>query len=365
MFTLDQRKYVFLTILFGTLTCLSHPESAVRAAVSAILLFLFFGRNRRGLINAFTVVGGVIILTAPWWGLVLESHGIDPFIAASRTGGHKFIVLLAFLLALLRGMLTETVFLTFVGSLAMLGIFLQLAKKEFFLPLWLGVTLLIEPRNSTTYLAPIVGMLAAVGAVDLLFTAIRSMDPNIRSQSERNHWAEWMLAGWMNKIIFVYLLIFGIASSYSAVYEMSRSLSATQEDLEAVEWINANVPAGEPFIFIKVTSLPEWFPVLTKANSVALVQGREWQNEDFSVLLDISNHLELCAEQGKECLENWQQESGLTYRYVYLGKKRIQTRDGEIYKSWPLKESLIESGLYQVAFESEHREILSLRDEVE
>jgi len=362
MFTSGQRKNLLLAILFGGLTCLSHPESAVRAAASAVLLFLFFGRNRRGAIHALLVAGGVILLTAPWWGTVTAEHGIEPFLAASRTGGHSVVAILAYFLALLKGMLTEDIFLTFIGSLALLGVFLQCAKKEFFLSLWLVLALLIEPRNSAVYLAPVVAMLASVGAVELLFKALRSVDGSVHNRSDQIPWAEEMLAGWMNKVVFAYLLGFSIISSYTSVFELSRALSATREDLQAVKWVNANVPAGQPFLFIKATSIPEWFPVLTQANSVALVQGREWQNEDFSTLLDISNHLELCAEQDKACLDEWQQESGLNYRYVYLGKWRVQTKDGVKVSSWPLKESLLDSGLYELVYESETREILRLKE---
>lgn len=362
MFTLEQKKYIVITALFGALTCLSHPESAARAAASAILLFLFFGRNRRGAVKALLVAGGVILLTAPWWAAVISRHGIAPFLAATQTGGQKPLVMLAYLLSMLKGMLTESIFLTFLGSMAMLGFFLQLAKKEYFLPVWLLVTLLVEPRNSSVYLALIVAMLASIGAVDLIFKVFRELETGLNKTAPINHWTEGLLSGWMNKIVLTYLVIFSIISSYLSVSELSRTLIVTRSDLEAVEWVNKNVLPGQSFIFIKAYSIPEWFPILTHGRSVALVQGQEWQSKDFSALLDISNHLELCAEQGKACLDDWQKESGLSYQYVYFGKWRVNTRDGAAYTSWPLKASLVDSGEYEVVYESESREILKRKE---
>ena len=72
-------KKLALTILFGACAVLSHPQTALHAVLGGALLFLFYGRNKRGIISALLVGAGVALLTAPWWGTVFYEIRICPF----------------------------------------------------------------------------------------------------------------------------------------------------------------------------------------------------------------------------------------------------------------------------------------------
>ncbi len=79
------RNSALLTILFGAGAVLSHPQTALHAALGGALIFIFYGRNKRGIISALFAGLGVALLTAPWWGTVLSRYGLQPFLSAGQT----------------------------------------------------------------------------------------------------------------------------------------------------------------------------------------------------------------------------------------------------------------------------------------
>ena len=78
-------KRLLLTVLFGAGAVLSHPQTALHAALGGALIFVFYGRIRRGIISAFSTALGVAVLTSSWWVTVLSRYGVQPFISAGQT----------------------------------------------------------------------------------------------------------------------------------------------------------------------------------------------------------------------------------------------------------------------------------------
>ena len=94
-----RHKKLALTILFGACAVLSHPQTALHAVLGGALLFLFYGRNKRGIISALLVGAGVVLLTAPWWGTVFLRYGFDPLLSAGQTSQRTlefYLMLLSF-----------------------------------------------------------------------------------------------------------------------------------------------------------------------------------------------------------------------------------------------------------------------------
>ena len=48
-------KRLALTILFGAFTVMSHPQTALHAVLGGLMIFLFYGRSKRGIISALLV----------------------------------------------------------------------------------------------------------------------------------------------------------------------------------------------------------------------------------------------------------------------------------------------------------------------
>jgi hypothetical protein len=360
MYTLGEKKYIFLAIVFGSLACLSHPETAVHTIASAILFLLFFGRNWRGLIRSVIVVIGVLICTAPWWVTVIATHGFSPFLSATQTGGYRFDIVLGFI----QGKIAQEAFLTFIGCFTVIGLFLELAKKKYFLPVWMFAMIITEPRSATLYWKPAIAMLAAIVLFDLIFPGLRTIENGRTDLTSNRNWVDDLFSGRMVKIIFTFFLAYFIMSAYAIVQEDSRSLVVRQGDLMTFDWINTNLPPNQQFVLITgvdslTDSTSEWFPALTHENSLATVQGQEWtQGKKFTALLNSSANLQLCVVQNTNCIADWKKETGLSFDYIYLRKWVVESQEGEGFYEWPLQDSLVESGNYKVIYESESTVIL-------
>src|SRR5258708_3549297 len=74
--------HIVLTALFGALAALSHPQQIEDVAISLVLVFLFYGINKRGFVKSVAAALGILLLTAPYWALVLSRFGLAPYINA-------------------------------------------------------------------------------------------------------------------------------------------------------------------------------------------------------------------------------------------------------------------------------------------
>src|SRR3712207_5528290 len=85
LYTRRSWRFLAPAAAFAALTALSHLETAWFLAYSSVLLFLAFGRHRRGLLGSVAVALATLALTAPWWATVLAEHGVSPIVAAGHT----------------------------------------------------------------------------------------------------------------------------------------------------------------------------------------------------------------------------------------------------------------------------------------
>lgn len=183
LYTVRQSRYLATTILFGSLTVLTHAEKTWFAVYSMVLLSLFFGRDRKGLINSVLVALGVLVVTAPWWVTAISHHGMTPFLAAAQSGGggkwSSLWLLKSFVF-------TEEVFLPLFGVLALLGMFVCLAHREWFLPVWLVTIFLVQPRGVATPAMVPIAMLVSMAVMRMVLPSLshgvydwRSAEPHM------------------------------------------------------------------------------------------------------------------------------------------------------------------------------------------
>jgi hypothetical protein len=168
LYTVRQSRYMTTTILFGSLTVLTHAEQTWFAVYSMVLLFLFFGRDRKGVINSVFVALGVLALTAPWWGIAISHHGVGPFVAAAQSGGGKWSTLWP----LKSFLFTQEALLPIFGVLGLLGMFVCLAHREWFLPVWLVTIFLIQPRAAATPAMVPTAMLVSMAVMRMILPSL-------------------------------------------------------------------------------------------------------------------------------------------------------------------------------------------------
>jgi hypothetical protein len=344
LFTRTSGLHAALTMVFGALAFLSHPETGLQAAAVCILLWLFRGRSRQTLLWSGAVALGVITLTAPWWGTVLANHGLAPFQSALQTSDDG-----AFHLAqLLTLQIGGGVFFSLTVALGLIGLLGFLARRDFLLPVWLVLPFFVDPRSGGGMTLLPMSMLAAYGFDWLLAPALLSL---------RRREGTWLADR------FVSLTMFGIAFYLffsAAIFGLGLArASLTGADRETIAWVNANIPPRSDFLLLTGEQysmkdpFQEWFPALTDQRSQTTLQGAEWTlAEDFFPFYGELVALQHCATVA--CIQDWGERTGLDHEYLLI-KVLPQGSSSPLKASLDLLlNSVRQSEQYEIVYETEN-----------
>lgn len=306
--------------IFVSLSILAHPETGFHTAASVPVFWLFFGRNKKGALQTLMITLLTLLLTAPWWLTVVMRHGFTPFTAAFLTAGqdgNAFVDLFNFTI-------TDEFGIRSIALLGLIGLFLFLTRKRYFIPAWFLISYLVAPRSAKIFIAPIV----AVAASYALITLMKLIDRWRKGEKEdggKIPFASTILS----KVLLGLLFFQWFASSVNVLAPFS-TIRMTEADQKAFDWIPASTDKDSRFIvltdyFWSADPVSEWFPALTQRISVATVQGTEWLGGgEFSTALERARGAQYCTNQAPTCLENWSAEYQVSFDYIYLRKLKVK-----------------------------------------
>ncbi len=337
-----KNKHLFLTILFGAGAVLSHPQTALHAALGGAMIFLFYGLNKRGFLSAFFVGMGVALLTSPWWLTVFLNHGFEPLLSAGQTSKRTLEFYLIVLQLHGLGNILGIPHLIFFYT----GLWVSLKKREFFFITWITLAYLIDPRGADGIALLAESMLAAMGllALSAWISHSNSEQDEIVFMKSRS---QMLVFGAM----FIFLL-FATVSDFQLI-----NTSLKPGDLEMIEWVKSNVGEDKTFLlatgreFSMSDPLQEWFPTLTDQYSVTTLQGLEWTlAEGFFPWYEQLAEFQHCADA--DCVDEWTNRNGVKYDYmVVMIPEEIDT--DELSNSLrSLAVSIRGSDVYSLAYES-------------
>jgi hypothetical protein len=300
LFTQGQVKYIYLTILFGSLTALSHPESTVFAIVIPIIFWVFISRSFQGFKQGLMVAIGVIAFAGIWYGLVVFRYGYDPLFSALKTGAQNPLVFLR--LFNIRKFTTES-YADIIGVTGILGIIFLTAKKQYLIPTLFILIYITQPRSGHTIVNIPLALAAGIFIVDTI------------------------LINFEQKKLFLTIMVLPFCLGNIIYQSYIVSLNhISSEDLEAFSWVNDNTPEKSRFLVLTgemdamCDSVGEWFPSLANRQSVTTVQGREWiAGEEFEDFLTQRISLERCLDEGLDCLK----QEALSFEktdYIYISQ---------------------------------------------
>lgn len=320
LFTQRAPKYIVWTAFFGAGAILSHPETGLHAAAACALIWLFKGRSSRGLRDSLLVTLGAILLTLPWWGTVLFQHGFAPFQSALNTGGHNAL----FWLPWVTFDFAEERFATVLTVLGLIGFAVQVARRDWFLPVWVLMPFVVEPRSATAIAAIPLAALAGIGLSDLIIPGIAVLES--KSKNSAQEWTEYLSQGRLTKIVLSYILLFGLIGA--VIYDFSlTNYVVSAGDRVAMDWISNNTSPGSRFIVLTGRSDPledsvtEWFPAYSLRRSQNTIQGQEWLlGKGFMTFLGGLDQLQACLNDAPSCVENWANANHLDFDYLYIEK---------------------------------------------
>ena len=305
VFAKNDTRSILGAVIFGGLTVLSHTEAPIYTIAIALLIWLTKSRSLKGILHGILIALGVLVITAPWYGMVIYRHGIEPFLSISQTGAHSFG---AVFIALNINFLTEEPYVGLLGALGILGIAALAAKKDYFIPLMLPVIFLAQPRSGH-----VMGNIPLALAAGFLIAEI--ILPGL----------EKIQTG--NKKLIAFLLILTVYLFSNSMYYgftlAERHLSEPEK--VAMQWIEQNTPEDSKFLVITGDQIAfcdpinEWFPSLAKRESLTTVQGSEWLlGNKFGENMAQIHSLQGCIDEGTECLAREAGILGKPFDYVYV-----------------------------------------------
>lgn len=276
--------------LFLSLAALSHLEWGITGVVAVSLLILSqqFGKRSLGLIIGLGTV--VLVLTSPWWITVLARHGLDPFLAASKTSEWEPA----------RFESIASGFKIFddelggipLSGLAVIGWVISLIKRNWFLPVWIIAIFLTTPRHGLTAATISLSILAAVGLASFIMPLVmRSLRllQNLFNRGRSSSAKSTKNRPFIQQIIpnqvvvFSVVVVIYILLMTNINYARNTPLIAlTASERSAMTWIKNNTPTDANFIVLSRSfswqddRVAEWFPVLSERRSLTTAQGLEW-----------------------------------------------------------------------------------------
>lgn len=61
--------------IFSALLFTSHPEYTVHTCAVIMLMWIFWGRTKRGIVGSLAIIAGTLLLASPWWMVVITRQG--------------------------------------------------------------------------------------------------------------------------------------------------------------------------------------------------------------------------------------------------------------------------------------------------
>ena len=313
-----------LGALYLACTVLAHLEAAA-FLVASLPLFALFPPRRRGVLALATIGLGGLLFTAPWWGLVLARHGVEPFLAARDFGGSLLSegTLDTMWLQLRDPIFTGEPFFPLIGALGLLGAVYSIATGRWLVPGWWLLILLLNMRAFPTF--------AAVPTALLVGVAVRwVIAPSLtRATASTDSSAPGWTARWQRPAQYVGIAAIAAGALWFAILGAledrrgdQRYLEAlSNTDVEAMQWVDQRTPEDARFLVVSRNRWfadrdGEWFPVLAERESVNTVQGYEWVDGEFVRRSILQFRARNCGNDDADCLDPIDEREPFDYVYV-------------------------------------------------
>jgi hypothetical protein len=292
------------------------------------------------------VAVGILALTSPWWWTVISQHGLGPLLAAPGAAKVDALNPLVRLFLLFRFEFTGEQFVQVLAAMGLIGMTISLAKKEFFLPTWLTLPLLVEPRSAPVYIIIPLAILAGWALTEYIFPLLQKLkQPSLAASAN-------ILNNKTVRLFLGFLIIYSVMSSYAASSTIQQGFTLTESDLEAFQWVEASTSSDSQYLVLTGQhhlrdAVSEWFPVLAERRSQATVFGYEWVPDGrFRQRIEEYQSLQACLYKNASCLDDWSHQVSADFSYVYLWNQSDPER-------FPLSIYLQENPGYELVFQNE------------
>ena len=335
VFAKESKQDIWAAIIFSSLAVISHTEAPIYTISIAIYIWMMKSRSVNGLRNGILVAAGVLLLISPWLMWIMNSHGLTPIISASQTGLRSTWSVLKLLNI---DILTEEPYLDLLGAMGIIGMTLLVAKKSFFIPGMFVVIFLSHPRSAHTIGNIPLAIAAGFFISQIFIPLMQQANNDLGLQNKQIRYG----------VLLSVLMLFSYVASNSLFYgnEITNKHVAEPER-NAMQWIVRHTPGESSFLIITgepngfCDSISEWFPTLTKRQSIATLQGNEWlKNENFKQFAIAIQNIQSCGNEGLDCILQASKMFSKDFDYLYISLKS-PTLNCKLNSASPLPQSLI------------------------
>ena len=312
LFQSNENKHIILTILFASLTILSHPGSAWFALYCSVIILAFNFKDILSVLKkSLWVIFSVLILTSPWWFTVVTRHGLAVLTYPFQTETSS----LASFLTPFTFLFTNEPLLDILAFSGFIGVIICIYNRLFLFPVWLFSIFIFEARLGTTYSVVPMALLIGVGIDQAVLPIVV---PSREQGKNKFH-------GFVSKFVGGYLIIYVIINAYLGInYQV-----VSQNEIRSMKWINANTPSSSQFLILSgipqygIDPISEWFPALSQRSSLTTPQGHEWlPGEEFNRRVGLHEELQEtyleCAEPRLLCVLAWAELREVNFSHVYI-----------------------------------------------
>ena len=322
----------------GALVVISHPEWTLHAIIAGFVFWIWFGRSRSNTVRAGAILFLILLLTSPWWGLMLTRFGIAPYISAPHAAeGFSLIEAIK-----INNATNEVVPLLLI--LAPMGAFLALFSPFKFLAFWLFADFILEPRGALRTAPVEMAMLTAY----LCYTFYSWV-------SQPKHKKKFLIPG---RVLIGAIMGIAFFNGFVIGVQLYSYHVLSTADQNAFAWIQSNTPQSSRFLVFTPQSLfhapaKEWFPALTGRQSLLTIQGTEWLTDPqkhFIAKIQQNENIQQCKLATPDCLEAWSAEFNLPFDYVYTTQAFSNLKRQT--ESLSLNKVLIASSNFQLVYDT-------------
>lgn len=328
----SRRSLVTLGVLAG-LTILAHPEAAAFTAAVGLVVAAASRPSRRVGMGLLVSAALALAVASPWLITVISTHGIGPLLAAGGSRTEWYGLAAGWLLSL---DFTEIAIADPISLVASVGLVVAVLRGWWLPVAMLLATYLVIPSSLRTFAMIPWALLFGVGLAEFVW-------PRLGRRAR-------MVAAAVGASLAI------IGSAWSAYLPSSPIAGLAPDDQAALAWVDSHVAAGAEIAVVTpahwaMDYLGEWLPALTRAQSVATVQGQEWLGRDaWERAIERHDALTYCHLRGSACLDQWIDEYAPQTEYVYVPKTSQRNYWGADC-CIDMRESLARSGGYELVYD--------------
>lgn len=323
--------------------------------VSYLVFWIAYRPTVSGFRDGCFVLGGSLLMTAPWWGTVVARHGINTYLAASGAQPlfpTRPLYALTHSTILFAPTTLPTLLLNPWHLGLLLGAAFLLLQRQYVLPIWLFVVDWIFLHSRFAW------MLAAVifaAAARLSLVALADVDVTDFTLKRRQI------------VVIVVALVLGSHALLGAVgYASSSPISTTgpfgdregtlpsfldDADMAAFQWTRTHTAPAATFLIVGSTA--EWFPQQTDRTIILGIWGTEWvEGNEFERQFELFRDLSYCSNAA--CITDLRQRLNHHPDYLYVPKGQYSTiYDNRRTQPSSMRQSLVKSDHYHIVYENE------------